>query len=47
MSCLDKEGVGSAVLECGKYRGKWRNLSNFVKEHFLENDKLIFMINIF
>ena len=46
VSRLEKEGVGAAVLGCGKYRGKWRNLSNFVKEHFLENDKLMFMINI-
>jgi len=45
---LEGRGGEGRALGGGKYRGKWRNLSYFFEEYFLfENDKLIFMINIF
>jgi len=39
-------GEGRALWG-GKYRENWRNLSHFSKEYFLENDKLMLVINIF
>lgn len=36
------------VLECEKYIEKWRNFTHALKMNdFLEDDKLIFIINIF
>jgi len=43
---LEGRGQGWA-LGGEKYRGKWRNLSHFLKEYFLENNRLMLMINIF
>jgi len=35
------------ALRGGKYREKLRNLSHFLEEYFLENDKLMFIIDKF